>query len=421
MASSFTWLDSSEQDRRRVLEVIDLFSQPGTLDELGIGGIRDALADRLFPGTSTIQTRAAYFLLVPWLYRDLEARGTTAGEIGEKLRLSEYRLSQALAECEGAGAGVIGSQAGRHLKRPASGVYWGGLGVWGIRRFDGSQAQYHRSVDRLRSAQQAWRTARAGSDEAPPAPAWDLHLPDAPAGFPREASFTLRRRDARYLQERIRARAGGSLLGYLIDEGAEAPWVAMPWEHPAVPRLPARLRALLEHARLLSEAHHGAALLYNLMLAEALAGNGGGDSQAAEWSETYRDRLAEWAAILGERMDALRTWDRRGLWEHVESQNPQVLRAGHRHREFVERWLECLVSLPHPGAVVSDSAARELICARELEVKRGRARLAHREYLERWGGQSGANPLDYRWGTAQTMVSDIVAGLGAGAAGAAAE
>ena len=43
-----------------------------TRDELGIGSVRDAFADMLFPGTSTIMTRARYFLLVPWTYQRLE-------------------------------------------------------------------------------------------------------------------------------------------------------------------------------------------------------------------------------------------------------------------------------------------------------------------------------------------------------------
>ena len=32
-----------------MLEVVDLFKEEGTVDELGIGSIRDALADSLFP------------------------------------------------------------------------------------------------------------------------------------------------------------------------------------------------------------------------------------------------------------------------------------------------------------------------------------------------------------------------------------
>jgi hypothetical protein len=34
-----------------------------TRDELGIGSVRDAFAELLFPGTGAIMTRARYFLL----------------------------------------------------------------------------------------------------------------------------------------------------------------------------------------------------------------------------------------------------------------------------------------------------------------------------------------------------------------------
>ena len=65
--STLTWLDSSEHERRSVLELVSALNEPGTLDELGIGTIRDTIADTLFPGTSTIQTRARYFLFIPWI------------------------------------------------------------------------------------------------------------------------------------------------------------------------------------------------------------------------------------------------------------------------------------------------------------------------------------------------------------------
>jgi hypothetical protein len=58
MSSMFSWVDFAEEDRRKMSEVIALFSEKDTRDELGIGGSRDAFADLLFPATSTIQTRA---------------------------------------------------------------------------------------------------------------------------------------------------------------------------------------------------------------------------------------------------------------------------------------------------------------------------------------------------------------------------
>ena len=68
MASSFTWLDYSENDRKIVLDILEAFKEHEARGELGIGVVRDAFSDMLFPGTSTIQTRAKYFLFVPWLF-----------------------------------------------------------------------------------------------------------------------------------------------------------------------------------------------------------------------------------------------------------------------------------------------------------------------------------------------------------------
>ena len=81
MSSLLKWLDASESDRRRALDVIDLFSVRDTRDELGLGGVRDAWADRLVPGTSTIQTRARYFFFIPWVYLKLERKRVGAPDV----------------------------------------------------------------------------------------------------------------------------------------------------------------------------------------------------------------------------------------------------------------------------------------------------------------------------------------------------
>ena len=52
------WIDFSKEDRQKAFDVINLLSEQGAVDELGIGVIRDAFANYFFPGTSTIQTRA---------------------------------------------------------------------------------------------------------------------------------------------------------------------------------------------------------------------------------------------------------------------------------------------------------------------------------------------------------------------------
>src|SRR3954470_10095318 len=107
MASVFAWLDQSEEQRRKVLDGVDLFREHGTVDELGFGTIRDALADILFPGTSNLMTRASYFLFVPWMYLRLERQKTSSSEFAAKGRREEVRLIERLLDT-GASEGVIG-------------------------------------------------------------------------------------------------------------------------------------------------------------------------------------------------------------------------------------------------------------------------------------------------------------------------
>ena len=71
------WIDFSKSERNKVLSVLELLSERDTLDELGITPIRDGFANIFFPGTSTIQTRAKYFLIVPYALKDLELSNET--------------------------------------------------------------------------------------------------------------------------------------------------------------------------------------------------------------------------------------------------------------------------------------------------------------------------------------------------------
>ena len=43
------WIDFSKEQRNKVLSVINLLSEPGAVDELGVGIIRDAFSDIFFP------------------------------------------------------------------------------------------------------------------------------------------------------------------------------------------------------------------------------------------------------------------------------------------------------------------------------------------------------------------------------------
>lgn len=400
MPSVFAWLDYSERERRKVLDVLKAIGEEDSRDELGIGSIRDAFADMLFPGTSTIQTRARYFLFVPWIYTKLEKASIPAAAIHDRARRDELGLIAPLSGSADS-TGTIGQRAGRALQRLPSNVYWLGLERWGIRIFHGSQDQYHRSFGLIASM---IRGVRQNDDGEPldgeVVHTWHGGLPIAPADFPKGVSFRLSRHEAEYLRERIMSHAAGSLLSFLVDRG-QVSKAAFPWEHPQAPEFPSIVQEQLAHARQFSEIINGAALLYNLMLAEE--GDRQGLVRHNGGVQKYRKGLRDWQESLASYASA---WPRDRFWDTVLSQGAKI---GVATRSFVETWFSLAFST---SDIAENATARELIRHRERLLKQSKARLNNPRKLELWSGAAGTGRLDYRWPVAQQLVTDILTGLG---------
>ena len=406
--SSFTWLDYSERERRQMLDVIDLFKEHSTRDELGLGSVRDAFADQFFPGTSTIMTRARYFLLVPWTYIRLEAKKVGFGQVAERARRAETDLIEGI-ENSSDSRGNIGKYAKRTLKRLPSSVYWQGLELWGIRLFAGDQAQYHRGLDRYyQELQRHGRRALERSLEHD-----DLVLPNwhpaldslIPEDFPANCSLTLSAPEAEYLRDRIRLspRTSGSLLAELVTRRHKDVDVAFAWEHPFLGELPESHRELLLHARNFSETMLGAALLYNLILAERIARK----ESVSEFSE----RLSDWAEQIAARASELSQWPRQRFWELVAQGNPRVTSGT---RAFIESWWDLVLS--GSAQKLRDSqTARQIVNDRERRLKKNLARIDNPRARELWNGDSGSGQLEFRWAISQQLLADIFQGLEGGA------
>jgi hypothetical protein len=390
-----------------MLEVVNLFREKGTLDELGFGTIRDTFADYFFPGTSTIQTRVRYFLFIPWIYGKLERDRVSSAQVDQQARRWQAQLAQALTQGgEGEGTGVIGSQAGERLQRPPSVVYWAGLWRWGIRTFSGSLAQYHLAFDGL--ASEARRGLRSDDAEGELVEVsrrnWHGGLPEPPADLFEATSFRLRRHDAEYLQERSLTSVPDTFLAHLvrgrrIPEKADAPWL-----YPDLGQLPSDLQGAVEHGRRFSLLVSGAQLVYNLLMAERAVDEG--IHTDAQLVDRYRERLNGWFEELNTDLRRLRSWDRAAFWAFVRELNPALRPATYR---FAETWMT--YALENPEAAPDRGEVRALIANRERQLKGGLARLQSRRALERWNGDSGTGRLTYRWNEGRRAAIDIVDGL----------
>ncbi len=383
-----------------MLDVIELFGERTTRDELGLGSVRDAFADLLFPGTSTIQTRAKYFLFVPWMYLLLEQRRTSSATVAMKARKLESQLMQAIEE-SGDTSGLIGRLAKENVRRLSGSVYWQGLFSWGIRLFTGSQDEYHRSLDMFYLRRQKRRASQEqyeGESYYSEPSNWHAGIPTVPEDFPGQATFALNRIEATYLREQVLTNHRASLLAFLLRKQFPVQGIRFAWELSA--EFNEFLQEQIEHGRNFSELMLGAQLLYNLLLAEK-----------RNWQDQidlYRQALAEWGEMVDMRANALEVWDRQRFWKTVYSGNPRVHT---RAKSFIDRWLD-LVMGSSPREILESSSARQLVALREAQLKGGLARLKNDRALEVWNGAAGAGQMDLRWNSARGIISDILAGLG---------
>lgn len=402
--STFSWLDYSDRDRRRVLDVVRALNERDTRDELGLASVRDALADLLAPGVSTIQTRVRYFLFIPWTYLRLEERRrkrsgpTTKDWIDWQAREAEMGLIQCLKQS--GDSGVIGSSAGRSLQRLPSSVYWNGLREWGIRLCPMPIDGYHRHLAFVGPPpKMQFEGGRSTGNN------WDSALPSAPPEFPKDATMQLTMEEARYLQDRILEHQSGSLLGQLLladPRVAQAPdpWAALDLDVDLAPGVATALR----HARAFSLAMHGAVLIYNLMLAEAQR------SSEEDWTERYTDLLGSWSEDVAAAARGFATWNREDFWRTVRRKRPQVPLTTQR---FIDTWLDLLLEAHDPLSLANSNAIRNLIANREHQLKRAQARLRNPRLLERWNGETGVGMgrMNFRWDVMKSHVADIHAGL----------
>ena len=132
------WVDFSKTERDKVVSILRLLGTQTALDELGIGTVRDAFSDMFFPGISTLQTRAKYFVILPYLFAQAENhRFKHRRDVLAYIHNEEFTLVKTLVKNSGPEAyGIVGSRnMEKMVKMKPSSIYWNGLRTVGILRY----------------------------------------------------------------------------------------------------------------------------------------------------------------------------------------------------------------------------------------------------------------------------------------------
>jgi hypothetical protein len=385
------WIFGSFAERDEALTLLDDDGPAEPRDELGIGPLRDAFSNAFFPGITSPQTRAKYFLFVPAMYKRIEEEKALRRRPGSAITDLEHELLEGLMGGRDL-EGIIGSKYKRVPTTPASAIYWTGVHTWGIRRFSDSRPRYH---GWLQTPARLLHLDQIEEDAEEDPPRWlllpgEAHLLESP-------DIHLSHAEASFLEGRIHAlpsQPGRPLLRQLLDAPLEP---GQFWQSQLVRRNQADLSGEARDAKLLSIAHNGAMRLYNLLCARQ-AGN---KVAVDEWSAECDTWSAEHPA------DEWQEWNLAALWDRVTR-----LSGGRDARAATEPFIGPWVTLLAAGDALDSRNTIRLVRNRERITKPGRERLSWPFALAGWSREGlGVQPLDYRWRPASRIIRDIQEGL----------
>ena len=391
------WIDFSKEDRKKVLSVIDLLSEDGTLDELGIASIRDGFADIFFPGTSSIQTRAKYFLIVPYAIDTIiHTYHTSPKGILEKLDQIERECAKILNQPDV--EGVIGSRAlksGSWVQRTPVDVYWAGLRRYEI--FQGgpmSLTEYVRTAVALKNSKIDLQKIGSRNDDAT-----ELESDDGDAGSLYSKSFwrlpaydrehwndgltmNLSQEEAEFLKERIIATQPASLLAYILQMNLKEVLSVQNFREfeRLIPKFPVDMQESYNLAKAFSDFIFLARIRYNIILSE---------------NKNHR-AMEQWSAYVP-KLDRYADLDLEGIFRRLDIRNNNL-------RRFLTTLQDCFKK----SEIVE---ADRLIIQRETHLKgvnRAKLNFPGKYPVDNW---IGGELLNYRFGNAMTLVRDIFNGL----------
>jgi len=388
------WIDFSKAHKSKVLSVINLLTEPGAVDELGVGTIRDGFSDLFFPGTSTIQTRAKYFLLVPYLMIEVENEPLrTPDKMMMRLHQKELEVIDLL---KGPGVqGVIGEVSGKKLQRKPSDIYWSGIRRFSIFK-EGrmSISDYfkfiHRmksSRDRIRSLGNLNQTDDSNDRDDSSAYMGDYlefwNYPPRKKNFRDQLTMELTKEEAVFLKEQITTSVPDSLLGHVL-QGNHRSFLEYRYFDDLmdfIPLMPDRLKADYIMAKGFADFIEGAHIRYNMIL------SGYQDTNVMEdWERWVRD------------ISQHGNYDLEAMFFRLEIKNRS-------QRQF-------LYHLKHAMRNRDYNEMDKLIRAREVQLK-GRKRAKSQdpdEYnYKKW---VGIRKLQYRLPNAQQILKDLFEGMG---------
>ncbi len=379
------WVDYSREERNKILYILRNIRNQTALDELGIGTIRDAFSNLMFPGISTLHTRAKYFVLIPYLFQKAKTDSRVeSGKVRKWIEDRENDLVVTLVKNSVAGtSGIIGARKlneGGSVKYKPSGTYWNGLRVLGIvtnNDISLDDTCQLITLKRKRSHDLSLKletSEDAADDKDSRYDGLEVFIPLTPDyDFMNDASIDLTKEEANFLYQQIvnSPKTKDTLLSNILSKKQ----LPNNFENINPNDLPEEMGRLVHLAQDFANFIYGAHLLFNVIYSE------GKDSNIVslfdQWLQNYQSIDLE--AVI------------------------RITHCSRQTSEFLRRFDENIKTN-------NLEEAKRLIIRREKLIKGDRAKLSNSSD-NRYKNPIHNYKLSYRYPTVLTIVTDILKGL----------
>lgn len=392
------WIDYSKDERNKIVAILNALGSHEALDELGIGSVRDAFSDMLFPGISVLQTRAKYFLLIPYMFNDACMKAQSGklhcgSDVRKYISKCEDDIVYTLINRSGDDSiGIIGSrnyyQRKTVVTRPSA-IYWNGLRTMEILAepsfsIDNACNAMYRKGRLHAKTERKYETKEAGADDS------DImndgyivfNTISPKYNYLTDAKLSLTKEEADYLRNRIwhaEATKDSALAYFLKHPNLLMKYASFEDFDPDDFR-----GALVDKVRLakaFADFIYGAHLLYNIIYAD-------GCSCESDIINSIKDEFA----------DYVKTYRSPNVEDIIVKTNAKYDTA-----KFIRDFDAAM-------SVGDITKAQQIVVAREQSVKRQRSKLL-RPTDYQFAQPIHHFKLSYRYERANVILMDIINGL----------
>lgn len=367
--------------------------EQGAIDELGIGSIRDAFADAMFPGASTLHRHAKYFSLMPQVYQYVfkeacKRDSITPQEVRQMIREEEKRMTRCLTNNSPHVPGITGSESlrvhNKFVKYNPTYIYNSALRTYGFLHLGDSESiesAICRSARQKRELPERMITEQTDiADDAQETSGIRTFCefpPQLEYSYPTECTIRITPIEREYIKNHILSTpcVHHTLYAYLLEHDE----LTLGKTLASLDReeLPSDLRKLVRCATTVSDFIYLLYLRYNFILSK-----GTDATIMKQWEEQYA-YIQQMRSDVPSALSILNTIGNRLLQRAID---------------FVETAYKLVID----GNIVE---LEQLIIQRERKIKLNRRKIGNMHY--EYSTPVHNYRLSYRWEIVKTMIEEL--------------